>query len=137
MAKLRVGVVGVGHLGRHHARVYSQLPQVELVGVNDIVPEKAGAVASEYQTKEFCSQPELLQEVQAVSIATSTSGHYEVAKQALERGVQVLIEKPLCSSYQQAEELVNLAHKKNLILDRKSTRLNSSHIQKSRMPSSA
>jgi predicted dehydrogenase len=116
MAKLRVGVIGVGHLGKHHARIYAQLPQVELVGVNDLAPEKAKQIAGEYVTKEFCTQSELLQEVQAVSIATSTSSHYEVARQALERGVHILIEKPLCSSYQQAEELVNLAHKKNLIL---------------------
>jgi len=116
MAVLRVGVIGVGHLGRHHARVYSQLPKVELVGVNDLVPEKTREIAGEYKTEEFCVQSELLQEIQAVSIATSTSSHYEVARQALEAGVHVLIEKPLCSSYPQAEELVNLAHKKNLIL---------------------
>ncbi len=116
MSKLRVGVIGVGHLGRHHARVYSQMKSAELTGVYDMVPDKTEKVAGEYKTRAYQSQDELLNQIQAVSIATSTISHYEVAKKALQSGIHVLIEKPLCSTNEQAQELVSLAERKNLII---------------------
>jgi predicted dehydrogenase len=92
------------------------MESVELRGVYDLVPDKAERVASEYKTRAFKSGGELLGQVQAVSIATSAISHHEVAKQGLQAGIHVLIEKPLCNTVQQAEELVCLAEKMNLII---------------------
>ena len=116
MSRIKVGVIGVGHLGRHHARIYSLLPEAELIGVNDVLPEKAHLVAEEYKSRNFCQADELLAQAQAVSVACTTSNHYAVVKQALQQGKHVLVEKPLCSTALQAEELVSLAKTNNLIL---------------------
>jgi len=116
MEKLKVGVIGVGHLGKHHARIYSTLPRVELVGVNDIAQEKARSVAEEFKSKFYCDQSELLNKVHAVSVATPTSSHFSIVKAALGKGLHVLVEKPLCSSAQEAEELTQLAQKYKLVL---------------------
>lgn len=116
MEKLKLGVIGVGHLGRHHARIYSLIPEVELVGVHDIVSERARSVAGELKTAFFLDQAELISKVQAVSIATNTSSHFQVASAALKPGVHVLVEKPICSTLAEAEELVQLAKSNKLIL---------------------
>lgn len=116
MEKLKLGVIGVGHVGKHHARIYSSLPGVELVGLNDIAQKKARSVAEEFKTKYICDQSELLNKVQAVSVATPTSSHYLIVKAALGKGLNVLVEKPLCSSAQEAEELTQLAQKYKLVL---------------------
>jgi len=106
----------VGHLGRLHAKIYSQLPQVELVGVYDLNPEKAAKVAQEFNTQNFSDSGRFLSQIKIASIATTTSQHFPVAEQALSQGIHVLIEKPICDKSDQARKLNNLAREKKLIL---------------------
>jgi len=116
MNKIKVGVVGTGHLGNLHAKMYSQIATAELVGVYDADAAKAERVASEHGTTAFSDLGQLLANVQAVNIATTTTAHYEVARQALERGLHTFIEKPITETIDQAKELVALAGRKKLAL---------------------
>ena len=95
MHRIKVGVIGVGHLGEHHTRIYSELPQAELVGIYDIDSEKAKAKAEKYKTEYFGELDQLLQKVEAVSLVVPTSSHYEVAKKVLNQNIHILIEKPI------------------------------------------
>ncbi len=114
-AALRVGVVGVGHLGHHHARIYSTLPEVELVGVVDKDPERASRVAGEFcgaRQAGFGSVKELIEAgIQAASIAVPTTAHCAVALELLEGGVDVLIEKPIAATVREAETVVETARR--------------------------
>jgi len=116
MEKVRVGVVGVGHLGDHHARIYSQISDTELVGVNDIDVEKGKSVAQRYGTRYFENLDDLLKEADAISLVVSTTAHFSLAQVILQRKKDLLIEKPITQTVEQAEELITLAQKKNLIL---------------------
>lgn len=116
MNKIRVGVVGVGHLGDHHARIFSQVSEAELVGINDIDQEKGQSVAQRYGTKPFENLDDLLKVADAISLVVPTTSHYSLAKKILERKKDLLIEKPITETVEQAEELITLAQKKNLIL---------------------
>lgn len=116
MQKVKVGVIGVGHLGEHHARIYSEFPQAELIGIYDIDLEKARAKAEKYKIKHFDGLDHLLQKVEAVSLVVPTSSHYEVAKKVLNQGIHILIEKPITETVEQAEELIQIAKMKNLTL---------------------
>ena len=115
MNRLKVGVVGVGHLGRHHARVLAGMPEVELVGVVDARVEQGRAVAEFCQTRAFTDYRELLDKVDAVSVAVPTAAHREVAGAFLERGIPTLVEKPLATTLVEAEELVALADARDTI----------------------
>ena len=106
---VRVGVVGVGALGRHHARVWAALEGAELVGVHDIDAARAEAVASEFGCPVCPDLESLLAAAQAVSVAVPTVDHHVVARQALEKGRDVLLEKPMTASLAQADDLVDLA----------------------------
>ena len=110
-----VGVIGVGSMGRHHARVAHELPGAELVGVADVDEEHAVAVAEEFDTGAL-SNAELLESVEAVSVAVPTPFHHEVALDALEAGVHVLVEKPIARTVAEASELVEVAHSLDLTL---------------------
>ncbi len=114
--KLRLGVVGVGYLGRIHARIYSQMADVDLVGVADIDPEAARAVAQACGCQAYTDAAELVSKVDAVSIAVPTVSHLHVARPFLQRGVHMLMEKPIASSYEEALELVELAERDGAIL---------------------
>jgi predicted dehydrogenase len=114
MQKLNVGVIGVGHLGSLHAKMYSQIETANLVGVYDMEKQRAREVADQYKTKTFASIDELVGAVNAVSIVTPTPAHFDVAVQALEKGIHTFIEKPITESIDQARKLVNLAESKNL-----------------------
>jgi len=107
-AKLKVGVVGVGYLGRFHALIYSRMDSVELVGVNDSNPEQAASVAAEAGTRSL-SLAELVEQCDAVSIVVPTSLHLEIARPFLEKGVHMLLEKPIEADVAKAEEIVRLA----------------------------
>ena len=109
MNRLKVGVVGVGHLGRHHARILATMPNVELVGVVDGRPEQARAVAEACKTEAYTDYRDLLDRVDAVSVAVPTSAHREVAGAFLQRGIPTLVEKPLATTLLEAEQLVELA----------------------------
>jgi predicted dehydrogenase len=116
MPTTKVGVIGVGHLGEHHARIYSELPQAELVGIYDLDTEKAKTKAEKYKTIYFENLDELLEKVEAISLVVPTSSHYDVAKKVLDRNIHLLIEKPITETVQQAEELISIAKNKNLTL---------------------
>ncbi len=106
---LKIGVVGVGHLGRHHARILSTLSNCEMVGVYDSDETKANNVAKEFGLKRYESYNELLKNIDAIDIAVTTTYHYELAKLALEAKKHVFIEKPITTTVAQGEELVELA----------------------------
>ncbi len=116
MSRLKVAVVGVGHLGRHHARVLAGLPDVELVGVVDGRLEQAKAVAEACRTEPFVDYRELLDRVDAVSVAVPTCAHLEVAGAFLERGIPTLVEKPLATTLAEAERLVEIAEGSKTLL---------------------
>ncbi len=106
---IKVGVIGVGHLGSLHAKIYAEIPAATFVGVFDVDVRKAKEAAGQFSVRAFESAEALFAEVNAVSIATVTSKHFEVAKQALNAGVHVLIEKPITQTIAEADELIKLA----------------------------
>ncbi len=106
---IRVGVVGVGHMGRYHAGVYHELPETELVAVADVDDVRSRAIAEQYNTQSLRDYREMLGRVDAVSIAVPTAQHYPVARDFLEAGTDVLVEKPLASSIEEAEDLFRIA----------------------------
>ena len=112
---LKVGVIGVGHLGKEHARIYRDLPESELVGISDLDPAKAEK-AKELGTVYYEDPRELIGKVEAVSIATPTSTHYKVAKEFLKAGIHTLIEKPITLKLEEADELLEIARQKNCAL---------------------
>jgi predicted dehydrogenase len=116
MSKVRIGVVGVGHLGEHHTRILSQMPEAELIGINDIDTEKGRAKAERYGTRHYDDLGQLLQETDAISLVVPTTAHHEVASRILAEGKDLLIEKPITESVKQAENLIGLARKKNLVI---------------------
>ena len=113
---LRVGVIGVGHLGRHHARIYSALPLVTLVGISDTDVSVGREVADEFNVVYYPSQDELLACVDAVSVAVPTSAHFSVVQSCLNRNCHVLVEKPITGDASEGEKLVQLAREKGKIL---------------------
>lgn len=116
MNKLKVGVIGAGHLGKLHTKMFLSIKSCELVGIYDINQTIAQAASNEFKVKVFEDNETLLDSVDAVSIAVTTSAHYEVAKKCIERGVHVFVEKPITSTIAEAEELVKLAADKKLTL---------------------
>ena len=116
MEKIKAGVIGVGHLGRHHARVYSQIPEAQLVGVHDTDSEKAQKVAKELDTVYFENLSDLVEGIDAVSLAVPTTFHYSLAYEILSKEKNLLVEKPITETVNQAEKLVSLAKANNLIL---------------------
>ena len=115
-APLRTAVVGVGHLGRHHARILSALDGARLVAVVDTIAERAQQVAASAGTRALTDSRELLGDVDAVSIAVPTAAHLEVALPFLERGVAVLVEKPMARSLREAEEMIAAAQRGGAVL---------------------
>jgi predicted dehydrogenase len=109
MTKLRAGVVGVGHLGQHHARLYAALSDSTLVGVTDHHQERAKLIADRHGAKVFDSIDDLLRHVDVISVAVPTSGHYAVAKRCLQAKKHVLVEKPIAVRPEEARELAALA----------------------------
>ena len=115
-APLPVGVIGVGALGRHHARHLATLPEARLVGVFDTDRDRAAEVAGELQTRAFDDLDALLRETRAVSVAVPTPAHAEVGLHALTRGVPVLMEKPLAATLDEADALLRAARERALQL---------------------
>lgn len=117
MEKLvKVGVIGVGSLGRHHARIYSELPTAQLVGVHDIDPERCREVADSLGAAPFDDVNALADAADALSVAVPTDRHHEIACSLIRRGLHLLVEKPIAASVEQAEDMVALAQKQDVIL---------------------
>jgi predicted dehydrogenase len=114
--KTRVGVIGVGHVGQHHARIYRELPGVELAGIADIDPARLQEVKRVTEAPVFQDYRELFGHVEAVSLAVPTHLHAQIARECLDRGVDVLVEKPMAQTLEEAEELTDLAKRRGRIL---------------------
>ncbi|HKH32961.1 MAG TPA: Gfo/Idh/MocA family oxidoreductase [Beijerinckiaceae bacterium] len=106
---VRCGVVGVGSLGQHHARLYAALPGAELAGVYDIDRKRAAEIAGKHGCRAFDSLDELGRASDAVSIVTPTKAHAATALSLMSNGCHVLIEKPLCESLAEAEQVLAAA----------------------------
>lgn len=108
---VRVGVAGAGGLGFHHVRILRDMPQFELVGFYESNPERARTVSEELGVRAFADLEALLADVDAMTIVVPTSSHFEVARAALERGKHVLIEKPITTTVEEADELLAIAQR--------------------------
>lgn len=113
---VRVGVIGVGYLGRFHAQKYARLPEADLVAVVDIEATRGLRVAGEVGTRALTDYSDLMGKVDAVSIATPTPEHFAIARQFLSAGIHVLLEKPMTKSIGEADELISTAERTGTIL---------------------
>ena len=116
---IKVAVLGVGALGQHHARIYSELQKagkIQLIGLYDANPERASEIAKQHDIPLLASTEAVLKEARALSIVTPTTTHFELASQALEAGLHVLVEKPMTEDASQAAQLVQLANDNNCVL---------------------
>jgi predicted dehydrogenase len=113
---VKVGVIGVGYLGRFHAEKFAALAETELVGVADRDRDRARQVAHALGTRDFVDYRDLLPHVAAVSVAVPTSQHFAVVRDCLAAGCQVLVEKPITPTVAEADELVRLSREQRLIL---------------------
>jgi predicted dehydrogenase len=116
MAKLKIGVIGTGHLGKFHIKMLTQIDNCEVVGVFDANPDVAKDAGNEFKVKVFDTLDELLDSIEAVSIAAVTGAHYELAKKCLLKGLHVFLEKPITAGIHEAEEIVKIAADKKLKL---------------------
>jgi predicted dehydrogenase len=113
--KLKVGVVGVGYFGQFHAEKYSKIKEVELVGLVDADPPRVREMAKRYRTQPFEHYFDLFKKVQAVSIAVPTPFHYSLTKDFFLQGIDVLLEKPISTTLEEADEMIALAESRNLV----------------------
>jgi predicted dehydrogenase len=108
LRKTKVGVIGVGHLGAHHARIYSEIESAKLVGVSDIDYERGAGIAEKYGVDFFPKPSDLLEKTDAVSVAVPAESHYEASSEALIMGVHTLVEKPITCTVREADSLIEL-----------------------------
>jgi len=116
MSRLAVGVIGTGIMGERHCRVYSGMGDVDLVGVHDLDRDRALPIARRYGTRYFSQLDDLLAQVDAVSVATPTPSHAAIAIAALDRGVHVLVEKPLSHTLEAAEAIIAAAERSGCLV---------------------
>lgn len=116
MEKINVGVVGVGHLGSLHAKLYKQIRSANLVGVCDVDKKTAKKIGSKYDCWYFADYKDLFGKIQAVSIAVPTVMHHKIARDFLLQGIHVLVEKPITKTLEEADDLVKIAKEKKLTL---------------------
>ncbi len=114
--KLKVGVIGVGHLGGFHAQKYAAIPAVDLVGVADTDDDRVNEIAKLHDTQPYGDYRSLLKKVDAVSLAVPTEKHFEIAKDILSNGVHLLIEKPITYALEPADILIQTARENNVVL---------------------
>ena len=114
--EIKTAVIGVGYLGRFHAQKYQILEGSSLQGVVDLNPARAKEVGEELGVPYYSKIEDILDQVDAVSISTSTPTHFAVASQCLNAGKHILIEKPICSTAEEAEVLVELAGRKKVLM---------------------
>ncbi len=116
MEKLKIGVIGTGHLGKLHTKMFCEIANCELIGIYDSNTSQAETVGKEFDTKIFNNIDDLLTSVDAVSVAATTSAHYELVKKSLLNSKHVFVEKPITATITEAEEIVKLAEAKKLNL---------------------
>jgi predicted dehydrogenase len=116
LEKLKAAVIGVGHLGKEHSRIYSEMPEVSLVGVVDTDKDAGEAVAQRCKTRYYSSLKEILDKVDVASVVVPTKSHYEITKELLNNGIHVLVEKPMTGTVSEAEDLIKLGRQNSVIL---------------------
>ncbi len=116
MSKVKIGVIGVGVLGKLHAKLYKTLEEAEITGVYDVNPQTAEAVGQEFGIPVFTDMNALIDASEALSIAVPATNHHETAMAVLAKNKHLLIEKPLAATVPEAEEIVKVAHEKGLVL---------------------
>jgi len=116
MEPIRVGVIGIGYLGRFHAEKYARMNGVRLAGVVDVIPERAESVATRLGTKSFTDYKDLIGKVDAVSVVVPTPVHFPVSRYFLENDVDVLIEKPITETLEEADALIKIADSRGPII---------------------
>ncbi len=116
MKKLKVIVVGIGHLGSIHTKLWSSNPNVELIGIYDIDTAKADKIANEYNCKSYHSIEEAIENSDAATIAVPTINHWAIAKKFIENGKHCLIEKPITNTYNESLDLIESAKKNNVLI---------------------
>jgi predicted dehydrogenase len=115
-ASIRLGVVGTGSMGKNHARVFSEMPAAQFTAILDSNAETARQIAGQYGAKPVSTIEEFAEVVDAATIATPTTTHFDIAKALLDRGKHVLVEKPFTETPEQARALCDLAHERGLVL---------------------
>jgi predicted dehydrogenase len=113
---LKLGVIGVGHLGRHHARIYAAMEGVSLIGVCDINEERGRSIAAEFKTAFYKDYRELIGKIDAASLAVPTLDHCAIGCELLKNKVALLVEKPIAHSLSEADEMIEMARSYNLCL---------------------
>lgn len=116
MSKTRIAVIGVGHLGQHHARILAAMPEADLVAVVDTKPERAAEIATRHATAALIDSGSLIGTVDAVTIATPTASHVDIALPFIDAGTAVLVEKPLAATLADADRLVAAAEARATLL---------------------
>ncbi|MEM6796752.1 MAG: Gfo/Idh/MocA family oxidoreductase [Acidobacteriota bacterium] len=116
MSALKVGVIGTGHLGRHHVRILSEMPESELVGLYDQKPELAAELARAHHTRSFASPDELLDSVDALVLAVPTFAHAKLGIEALEKGLHLMVEKPMASTVEEADAMLRAARREGQVI---------------------
>jgi predicted dehydrogenase len=116
LPRLRAAVVGAGHMGAYHALAYAELPDVDLVGIADLDPDRARTVAQHYDTRAFADHRDLIGHADVASVAVPTDEHFRVARDLLEAGVDVLVEKPMTPTLEEARELFAIARRAGTVL---------------------
>lgn len=116
MSRLRMAVIGVGHLGKAHARILASLPEVELVGVVDTSRTQAEQIAALYQCQATTDLESLLPEIDAACVVVPTIHHWAVARVCLEAGIPILVEKPIAPTIDEADRMIELAHRRGVPL---------------------
>lgn len=115
MSKIKVGIIGTGHLGKIHTKLFKEVNYCELIGIYDKDTERTKEVGNEFNVMPFDNLEKLLESVDAVDIVATTSAHYELVKQAFEKNKHVFVEKPITAQIWEAEELVKIAEEKKLV----------------------
>jgi predicted dehydrogenase len=116
MKKIKVAVVGVGYLGKFHAEKYAKMENVHLIGVVDVDKRQAEEIAGPLGVPSFTDFTDLFGQVEAVSIAVPTPLHFKIGKAFLEQDIDVLVEKPITTTVEEADELIRIADTRNLVL---------------------
>jgi len=114
--KVKVGVIGVGYLGKFHAEKYAHMDNVDLIGVVDVNEEQAEHVAKKLHTDVYADHKELIKKIDAASIVVPTPSHFSISKECLENNVDVLIEKPMTATVEEADELIRISESNGVII---------------------
>ena len=114
--QVRIGVIGVGHLGQHHVKHYKTLDNVELIGVFDIDLERYSEISRNFDVKIFDDLNSILEEVDALSIVTNTDHHYKIAWECLKGKKHVFIEKPITAMIEEADKLLSMAEQNRVLI---------------------